>query len=205
MGETVLKVGTNDLGVLPRNKNLDYPTLINAHSSYEKKTTLQITSDENNEYNIAESLIASIPTGNFYDQNVKIFEWQHAIDGSLIIESYTDKQVNLFADLKVARCLIRANGPLFIKGKLESKSTIAIEATISCAGTVLSQPPISTTASIGCARIISSVSIAIRLRYLRLVGVRNTSPSEMVGNSSGSAPAASTPRLTAASSSGKWR
>ena len=78
-------------------------------------------------------------------------------------------------------------------------------APISCAGTVLSQPPISTTASIGCARIISSVSMAIRLRYLRLVGVRNTSPSEMVGNSSGSAPAASTPRFTAAKSSGKWR
>ncbi len=69
---------------------------------------------------------------------------------------------------------------------------------MSCAGTVLSQPPISTTASIGWARIISSVSIAIRLRNFRLVGVRKTSPSEMVGNSSGSAPAASTPRFTAA-------
>ena len=52
-------------------------------------------------------------------------------------------------------------------------------APISCAGTVLSQPPISTTASIGCARIISSVSIAIRLRNFRLVGLRNTSPSEI--------------------------
>ena len=78
-------------------------------------------------------------------------------------------------------------------------------APISCAGTVLSQPPISTTASIGCARIISSVSIDIRLRYFRLVGLRNTSPSEMVGNSIGSPPAASTPRFTASSSSGKWR
>ena len=76
---------------------------------------------------------------------------------------------------------------------------------MSCAGTVLSQPPIKTTASIGWARIISSVSIAIRLRNFRLVGVRKTSPSEMVGNSSGSAPAASTPRFTAVSSSGKWR
>ncbi len=78
-------------------------------------------------------------------------------------------------------------------------------APISCAGTVLSQPPISTTASIGWARIISSMSIAIRLRNIRLVGLRNTSPSEIVGNSSGSPPAASTPRLTASSSSGKWR
>ncbi len=54
-------------------------------------------------------------------------------------------------------------------------------APINCAGTVLSQPPISTTASMGCARTISSVSIDIRLRNFRLVGLRNTSPSEMVG------------------------
>ncbi len=78
-------------------------------------------------------------------------------------------------------------------------------APISCAGTVLSQPPISTTESIGWARIISSVSIAIRLRNLRLVGLRNTSPSETVGNSSGSPPATSTPRFTASSISGKCR
>ena len=44
-------------------------------------------------------------------------------------------------------------------------------APMSCAGTVLSQPPISTTASIGWAAIISSVSIAIRLRYIMLVGM----------------------------------
>ncbi len=74
-----------------------------------------------------------------------------------------------------------------------------------CAGTVLSHPPMSTTASIGCARIISSVSIDIKLRYFMLVGLRNTSPSEMVGNAIGSAPAASTPRRTASSSSGKCR
>ena len=78
-------------------------------------------------------------------------------------------------------------------------------APISWAGTVLSQPPTSTTASIGWARIISSVSIAIRLRNIRLVGLRNTSPSEIVGNLSGKPPSASTPRSTAAISSGKCR
>ncbi len=76
---------------------------------------------------------------------------------------------------------------------------------MSCAGTVLSQPPTRTTASIGWARIISSVSIDIRLRNFRLVGLRNTSPSEMVGNSTGSPPAISTPRFTASMSSGKCR
>ena len=38
-----------------------------------------------------------------------------------------------------------------------------------------------------------------------LVGSRNTSPSEIVGKSRGSPPAAVTPRLTAAISSGRWR
>ena len=81
-------------------------------------------------------------------------------------------------------------------------STLA--APISCAGTVLSQPPINTTASIGLARIDSSTSIAIRLRNIMVVGFMNGSPSEMVGNSSGSPPACSTPRLTAAASPRKW-
>ena len=48
--------------------------------------------------------------------------------------------------------------------------TSADAAAIICAGIVLSQPPISTTESIGCARSISSVSIAIRLRRNMLVG-----------------------------------
>src|SRR3954447_7815946 len=70
------------------------------------------------------------------------------------------------------------------------------------AGMVLSQPPISTTASIGWARIISSVSIAIRLRRNMLVGCANDSWMEMVGNSIGSAPASITPRLIASISLG---
>src|SRR4249919_118189 len=54
-----------------------------------------------------------------------------------------------------------------------------------CAGKVLSQPPISTTASIGWARIISSVSIAIRLRRYIEVGYEKLSAIEMVGNTIG--------------------
>ena len=83
--------------------------------------------------------------------------------------------------------------------------TSAEAAAIICAGIVLSQPPMSTTESIGCARIISSVSIAIRLRNIRLVGLKNTSPSEIVGKVSGRPPIAKTPRFTAPINSGKWR
>ena len=75
--------------------------------------------------------------------------------------------------------------------------TSALAAPISCAGTVLSQAPSMTTASMGCARIISSVSMAIRLRSSMVVGEQKDSCSEMVGNTKGIPPAASTPRLTA--------
>ena len=71
----------------------------------------------------------------------------------------------------------------------------ALAAPISWAGMVLSQPPSSTTPSIGWPRIISSVSIAIRLRNSMVVGDRKISPSEMVGNSSGRPPACHTPAL----------
>ena len=73
---------------------------------------------------------------------------------------------------------------------------------MSCAGTVLSQPPISTTASIGWAPIISSVSIDIRLRVSMLVGCAKLSWIEIVGKAIGSPPASMTPRLTASSSCG---
>ncbi len=70
-------------------------------------------------------------------------------------------------------------------------------APISCAGTVLSQPPIRITASIGWARIISSVSIDIRLRRYIEVGEAKLSWIEMVGKSIGRPPASITPRFTA--------
>ena len=80
--------------------------------------------------------------------------------------------------------------------------TSLLAAAISCAGSVLSQPPISTTASIGWARIISSVSIAIRLRRYIEVGEAKLSWIEMVGKTIGSAPASITPRLVASISCG---
>ena len=83
--------------------------------------------------------------------------------------------------------------------------TSALAAPISKAGTVLSQPPINTVESTGCARIISSVSIAIRLRRNIEVGCANDSCSVMVGNSTGNPPASITPRFTASINSGTLR
>ena len=78
----------------------------------------------------------------------------------------------------------------------------ADSAAMICAGSVLSQPPITMTASIGWARIISSVSIAIRLRRYIEVGCEKLSWIEMVGNTNGIAPDSMTPRLAASMMSG---
>jgi hypothetical protein len=75
--------------------------------------------------------------------------------------------------------------------------TLADAAPINCAGTVLSQPPIITTESIGCARIISSVSIDMRLRRYIEVGCAKLSWIEIVGKSTGRPPASITPRRIA--------
>ena len=87
---------------------------------------------------------------------------------------------------------------LVIIGPVTSRitGTSLTAAAIICAGTVLSQPPISTTASIGCARISSSVSMAKRLRKSIEVGESRVSPKLIVGKTMGSAPPCSTPRLT---------
>ena len=72
---------------------------------------------------------------------------------------------------------------------------------MSWAGTVLSQPPIISTASIGWARHISSVSMAARLRRNMLVGWAKLSWIETVGKGIGSPPASMIPRLAAST---KW-
>ena len=82
--------------------------------------------------------------------------------------------------------------------------TSALAAPMSCAGVVLSQPLSNTTASIGLARMHSSTSIDIKLRKSMVVGFMNSSPNEIVGNSSGTPPAAHTPRLTASATCRRW-
>ena len=66
-------------------------------------------------------------------------------------------------------------------------------AAISSDGIVLSQPPSSTTPSIGLARSISSVAIAAMLRHSMAVGRTCVSPSDTTGRSSGMPPASYTP------------
>src|SRR3954454_16739262 len=80
------------------------------------------------------------------------------------------------------------------------RSTLA--AAMIWAGKVLSQPPMTMTASMGWARIISSVSMAIRLRRNIEVGWAKLSWIEIVGKTIGMAPASMTPRFAASISAG---
>ena len=73
------------------------------------------------------------------------------------------------------------------------RSTLA--AAISSAGIVLSQPPSSTSPSIGLARNISSIAIAAMFRQSMAVGRTRVSPSETTGRFSGTPPASYTPCL----------
>ena len=77
-------------------------------------------------------------------------------------------------------------------------------AAISSAGIVLSQPPSSTTPSIGLARSISSVAIAAMLRQSIAVGRTCVSPSDTTGRFSGMPPASQTPCLTLSATSSRW-
>ena len=70
------------------------------------------------------------------------------------------------------------------------------DAAIKRDGMVLSQPPRSTTPSIGLARIISSVAIAAILRHNIAVGRTRVSPSETAGIFSGTPPASQIPFFT---------
>ena len=82
------------------------------------------------------------------------------------------------------------------------RSTLA--AAINSAGIVLSQPPSSTSPSMGLARNISSMAIAAMLRQSMAVGRTRDSPSETTGRFSGTPPASYTPCLTASAISLRW-
>ena len=82
---------------------------------------------------------------------------------------------------------------------------LALIAPISAPGTLLSQFASMTRPSSGLARTISSISIASRFRYSIALGFIRSSPSEIVGNSTPTPPAASTPSRTGATRSRSGR
>ncbi|USQ13010.1 hemagglutinin repeat-containing protein [Legionella lytica] len=124
----VLTIGMHDLGVLPREVNADYLAEINWFESNQEHAKAAIQPDKNGEYNITDSVIGTKSHGELYDNGIKILEWHSTLDGKLIVQSYTEKQINLFAAIKTKECFINAKGPVYIKGTLETDSVLAIDA-----------------------------------------------------------------------------
>ncbi len=124
----VLSIGIQDLGVLPRELNAHYLSDVDWLESNQKQARALIQPDQNGEYNITDNIIGTKTHGELYDDGTKVLEWHSTPDGRLIVQSYTEKQINLFAALKTKECFIKAKGPVYIKGSLEIESLLAIDA-----------------------------------------------------------------------------
>ncbi|WP_058535439.1 hypothetical protein [Legionella saoudiensis] len=124
----VLSIGTQDLGVLPRELNAHYLSDVDWLESNQKQARALIQPDQNGEYNITDNIIGTKTHGELYDDGTKVLEWHSTPDGRLIVQSYTEKQINLFAALKTKECFFKAKGPVYIKGSLEIESLLAIDA-----------------------------------------------------------------------------
>lgn len=137
---SILTVDLDDQGVFARRRNKIAPP-----SSFNRASNpiSTIFLDENNEYSLTEAMVSSVRRCELYDGDTKILEWLLTENNCLLIEAFTESQINLFADLDLYECHIIAKGPLFFGGKITAKSTLSISAqslllgeAISCEGEI---------------------------------------------------------------------
>ncbi|MGL6029379.1 MAG: hypothetical protein ACRC0B_02915 [Legionella sp.] len=130
---TVFNLGIDDIGVLPREVKIHLQTMPDWFTHDEQTNTrAQIIADQHGDYNITEHIIGCVKQCTLYDNGVKVLEWHFGEDGCLVVQAYTEQQVNLFTSLELKQGLIKAKGPLFIKGKIECESLLAIDAEALC-------------------------------------------------------------------------
>ena len=122
-----------DLGLTPRwrstvAKSEDLAIMLAEKSSNQ----YLIHPDVNGEYSFFNAMLQfDLHYQAFYDGEHKILE-VFSTEQSLIFNLLTDKQTNLFVDVDVNECIIKAVGPLCIDGKLKLKSDLAIAANALC-------------------------------------------------------------------------
>lgn len=118
-------VSLNQIGVSARQKTdalsplLSQPSLVPITS---------ISTNEQGEYSLNSALFIQASQGALYDGDIKVLEWFCDAKGQLVIEVFTDKQLNLFGDLHLKQCLIKAQGPLFLEGCMHVEGTLGITA-----------------------------------------------------------------------------
>ena len=109
-----------DLGLTPRwrstvAKSEDLAIMLAEKSSNQ----YLIHPDVNGEYSFFNAMLQfDLHYQAFYDGEHKILE-VFSTEQSLIFNLLTDKQTNLFVDVDVNECIIKAVGPLCIDGKLK--------------------------------------------------------------------------------------
>lgn len=147
---SMLPFGKNDLGVVIRDTSLGDAWLENTIEPAANNGIAQITLDKNGEYAIHGELMSSMPHGCLYDNDFKVLEWHLTDESCLSMTAFTHNQVNVFANLKLKECSIKASGPLFMAGTYECESSLVLEAEAVClAGPVLSEGSVSLYARLG--------------------------------------------------------
>ena len=123
-----------DIGLTPR-RRLDATKLYDLALVFVGKSNSQyvIHLDENGEYTFTHDMLRFDRTYYqvFYDGDQKVLEAFYDGKG-LILNLLTEKQTNLFVDMTVNECIIKASGPVCIDGKLNVKSALAISANALC-------------------------------------------------------------------------
>ncbi|MGQ3890939.1 hemagglutinin repeat-containing protein [Legionella sp. CNM-4043-24] len=121
---SILPLGKRDPGVIPKDKNLDTLPAEKQFVSHPK----DISQDENQEYTIPAHLITSTEHGSVCDKDITILEWHMTKEHCLVITSHTDRQINLFENVELKECVIKASGPVQIAGTIDCESALVIEA-----------------------------------------------------------------------------
>ena len=122
-----------NIGLTPR-RRMEVTKPYDPHIVFfdEAKSHYLVCLDENGEYTFSNEMLQSDRSyQEFYDGEHKVLEVFYN-DHGLILNILSDKQTNLFIDLTVNECIIKASGPLCIDGKLKIKSTLAISANALC-------------------------------------------------------------------------
>ena len=118
----VLSVGAKDLGVIAHHVKEKGLYQVEVSSKANNLTTVRIRLGKNKHYDIDQCLIETYADCQIYDGKTKVLEWSRYKDGILVVQAYTDKQINFFAALQAPKCFVKATGSLAFHGTLDVES-----------------------------------------------------------------------------------
>ena len=128
---SILSFELKNIGSIPR-RRIDSPNLL-YKSNVISNNHQVICLDDNGEYTLLNEMLGDFQMNYqaFYDGEQKVIEVFYD-NGNLLLKILTTKQTNVFVDLTVDHCVIKAVGPLCIDSKLIIKSSLLISAEALC-------------------------------------------------------------------------